>query len=65
MPNWIPLGPIWLLTKDQWRGKFYYYVDCALCAFNGQLPPRRENVQYKAAVDLLNVNAKTRRQGRL
>ena len=52
-PNWTPLGPIWLLMTNGVANfviVLIVYVIC-YCVFSGQLTPRRENVQYKAAVD--------------
>ena len=52
-PNWTPLGPIWLLMTNGAANFIIVltvYVIC-YCMFSGQLTPRRENVQYKAAID--------------
>ena len=52
-PNWTPLGLIWLLMTNGVTNSIVVligYVIC-YCMFSGQLTPRRENVQYKAAVD--------------
>ena len=52
-PNWTPLGPIWLLMTNGAANfiiVLIVYVIC-YCMFSGQLTPRRENVQYKAAID--------------
>ena len=48
-PYWTPLGPIWLFMTNGVAN--FIIVLIVYVIFSGQLTPRRENIQYKAAVD--------------